>query len=85
MIKPVQSRHRADDNQGVAETEFLDRDPKQDRHNTAQQGADPGHEQQHHHQIHPNCGASEASLLYFSSRARQDKLLNSNHTRAQWL
>ena len=47
------SRHRTGEDQGIAETEFLDRNSESDRQEAGQQNANPGDQQRNHHRITP--------------------------------
>ena len=50
---PGASHDGAGEDQGIAEAEFLDRNPETDRQEAGQQQANPGDQQHSHHRIHP--------------------------------
>jgi hypothetical protein len=47
------NRYHAGQDQGVAETELLDRDPERNRQEARQHGANPGDQQDDYHQTSP--------------------------------
>ena len=67
---PGAGRDRTREDQGIAETEFLDRNSETDRQEASQQQADPGNQQRNHHRIHP-----PAALEMRASRHRHDTVI----------